>query len=164
MVGEGLVWIEVGGDLGLLGLVDLFLGGRAHVIGFGEAVSVAVDGDAGLEDLDGAVDFASADFGRGEEEQAQFSDVGEPAFVMGVVEIGELDQMGGDLVGGEFGDDVVTELLEVVEVSVDGGDGAAHALADLSVGESLLSEGVGFEHLGSSGLVGVVGEWHGLSS
>ncbi|MDE2747310.1 MAG: hypothetical protein OXI41_15270 [Chloroflexota bacterium] len=78
-----------------------------------------------------------ADRGERGQQQTQFADVEETAVVMRVVEIGEVDQVGDDLVGGQFGDDVGPELFEIVHVAVHRGDGAVHALADLAIGETL---------------------------
>ena len=82
---------------------------------------------------------------------------------MFVGEVGELDDVGDDLVGGEFLDEVGAEEFEVAEVGGDGGVGAVHAFGDLTEGESLLSELVGLEEFGSAGGVGEVGEGHGRS-
>ncbi|MYD53064.1 MAG: hypothetical protein F4W96_01980 [Chloroflexi bacterium] len=80
--------------------------------------------------------------------------------MMRVVEIGELDQVADDLIGGEFGDEVGAEQFVVAQVAVDGGHGSVHALADLAVGETLLSKHVRLEHEGSLGRVRIVGERH----
>jgi len=101
-----------------------------------------------------------ADGGERGQQQTQFADVGEAAVMMRVVEIGEVDQVGDDLVGGQFGDDVGPELLEIVHVAVHLGDGAVHALADLAIGETLQSEQVRLKHEGALGRVGIVGERH----
>lgn len=163
-VGERLVGVEVGrGDLSLFKLGDFFRCGRVRAIGLEESVAVAVDGDSGLEDVTRAFDLAGAEGRERAQQQAQLADVGQAAVVMRVVEIGELEQMGDDLVGGEFGDEIGAEQLIIAQVTVDGGHRAVHALADLAVGEALLSKHVGLEHEGSLGGVRIVGERHVIS-
>ena len=140
--GEGLVGIEVGlrVGVGLVDLLDFFGCGREEVVGLGVAPAVAVDGDAALGEFLGGCGFVAADLGAGAEQQAEFADGGEALVVAGVVEVGELDEVCDELVGGEFVDEVGAEEFEVVEVGGDGGMGAAHALGDLAEGEALLPE------------------------
>jgi len=145
----------------LLDLFVLFGGGRVQAVGFGVAGAVAVDGDASLQEFEGAVRFVAADLREGGEQQAEFVQVGAALDVVGVVVVAEVDQVGHDLVGGEVLDQVAAEEFEVAQVGVDGGDGALHALGDLAHGESLHAELLGLEDAGASGGVGVVGEGHG---
>ena len=138
-VGERLIGVEVGGGLRLFSEGEFFRGGRVRAIGLGITVPVAVDGDSGLEDVSRAFDLAGTEGGQGGEQQPQLADVGEAAVVMRVVEIGKLDQVADDLVGGELSDQVAAEQLVVAQITVNGGYGAVHALADLAIGEALLA-------------------------
>ena len=116
--------------------------GFAHDL---EEFSGGLDGLEGVGFLlhrDAAVAFLAAvfDLVEGVDEQAEFSG---GVDVLGVeVGVGVLE--GGDgvdeQVGGEGFDDLGSVGLEVSDVAGGGGVGAVHALADLSVGESLAAE------------------------
>ena len=83
-----------------------------------------------------------------EQEEAQFACGGDgPSVLIGVgLGMGEDVELVGEEVGGDGAQDVVAVTLEVLEVRVDGGVGAAEACADLAEGESLAVEVVGLEH------------------
>ena len=164
--GEGLVVVEVEvGGRGLLGELfelGLFLGGgRVEAVEQGAAVAVAVDADAVLGEFHGAVVFVASDLGDGAEQEAQFAGRGEAPVVVLVGDVGELDDMRDELVGGEFVEQVVAEEFEVSEVADHGGGGAVHDFGDLADREALLSELVGLEEFGATGGVGEAWEGHG---
>ena len=127
--------------------------GCAHDL---EEFAGGLDGLEGVGFLlrrDAALAFLATvfDLVEGVDEQAEFSG---GVDVLGV-EIGVGVLQGGDRVdeqvGGEGFDDLGSVGLEVADVAGGGGVGAVHALADLSVGESLAAEVVGLESLGSLG-------------
>ncbi|MYD73894.1 MAG: hypothetical protein F4Y11_06550 [Chloroflexi bacterium] len=88
------------------------------------------------------------DCGQVEQEEAQFACVGDGLSVLvGLgLGMGEDVELVGEIVGGDSAQDVVAVTLEVLEVCVDGGVGAAEPGADLPEGESLAVEVVGLEH------------------
>ncbi|MYD53942.1 MAG: hypothetical protein F4W96_06535 [Chloroflexi bacterium] len=92
--------------------------------------------------------FVFTDDREVEQEEAQFSRRrdGLPALVGLGLGMGEDVELVGEEVSGDGAQDVVAVTLEVLEVRVDGGVGAAEACADLAEGESLALEVVGFEH------------------
>ncbi|MXV80648.1 MAG: hypothetical protein F4007_08345 [Chloroflexi bacterium] len=108
--------------------------------------SVGVDlGNAGAVER---LLFVFTDDREVEQEEAQFSRRrdGLPALVGLGLGMGEDVELVGEEVGGDGAQDVVAVTLEVLEVCVDGGMGAAEPGADLPERESLAVEVVGFEH------------------
>ena len=85
--------------------------------------------------------------GHGREEEAEFSGGGDGLAVLVGVGLGggEDVDLVGESVGGDGAEDVGSVGLEVAEVVVDGGAGAAELSRDLFRGESLAVEVVGFE-------------------
>ncbi|MDE2986545.1 MAG: hypothetical protein OXT70_00645 [Chloroflexota bacterium] len=108
--------------------------------------SVGFDpGDAGVAVL---LLIVFTDCGQVEQEEAQFARGGDGLSVLvGFgLGMGEDVELVGEIVGGDGAQDVVAVALEVLEVCVDGGVGAAEPGADLPEGESLAVEVVGLEH------------------
>ena len=141
-----------------------FFGRGIETVAGGVAVAVAVDDDTAVGQFSGAVVLVAAELGQGGEEQAELAHGGESAVVMIGVDLGELDRVDDDLVGGDFAHQVEAEELVVAQVAGDGGVGAAHDLGDLAEGESLRAELVGLEDSGPAGGVGIVGMGHGYRS
>ena len=118
-------------DAGFAHDLEKFAGGLDGL----EGVGFLLHGDAAVASLAAVFDLV-----EGVDEQAEFSG---GVDVLGVeVGVGVLE--GGDgvdeQVGGEGFDDLGSVGLEVSDVAGGGGVGAVHALADLSVGESLAAE------------------------
>ncbi|MDE2895599.1 MAG: hypothetical protein OXN87_09400, partial [Chloroflexota bacterium] len=96
---------------------------------------------------DAAVSFLAAvfDLVEGVDEESEFAggvDVSGVEVGVGILEVGNrVDEE----VGGEGFDDLSSVGFEVADVLSGRGVGAVHALADLSVGESLAAEAVGSE-------------------
>ncbi|MYA00991.1 MAG: hypothetical protein F4Y35_04320 [Chloroflexi bacterium] len=101
--------------------------------------------DAGVAEL---LLIVFTDCGQVEQEEAQFARGGDGLSVLVGFSLGmgEDVELVGEMVGGDSAQDVVAVTLEVLEVCVDGGVGAAEPGADLPERESLAVEVVGFEH------------------
>ena len=101
------------------------------------------------------------DGGQALEEEAEFSGGGDGLAVLVGIGVGggEDVDLVGESVGGDGAQDVGSVELEVAEVGVDGGAGAAEFLGDCVGGEALAVEVVGFEDASAasgSGWVGAV--------
>ncbi|MDE2744640.1 MAG: hypothetical protein OXI41_01470 [Chloroflexota bacterium] len=146
----GEVWSEVVDAVLVHGHVELFEGFEV------------LEGVGFLFHRDPALAFLAAvgDLVEGVDEEAEFSGGGDLLLVQ--VGIGVLE--GGDGVDEEVGGEGLGDLgavgFEVADVLSGRRVGAVHALADLSVGESLAAEAVGSEAFGSLGGV----HWGRLSS
>ena len=149
--------------------------------GFVDVAFVSVGAEAGFE-LEGAGagfhlgggggEFLFAppvllfvDGGQALQEEAQFAGGGDGLAVLVGVGVGggEDVDLVGEAVGGDRAEDVGSVELEVAEVGVDGGAGAAEALGDLFRSESLAVEVVGFEDASAASGGGWVGHVEGLS-
>ena len=147
--------------------------------GFVDVAFVSVGTEAGLE-LEGAgagfrlgggggeFVFASAvllfvDGGQALQEEAEFAGGGDGLAVLVGVGLGggEDVDLVGESVGGDGAQDVGSVELEVAEVGVDGGAGAAEFLGDVFRGEALAVEVVGFEDASAASGGGWVGVGHG---
>lgn len=92
---------------------------------------------------------AVGDAVEGVEQEPQFAGGMDAALVAAVFGLIELLEDREELIFGEGFGDLLPVLLELFEVAADRGVGAAHLLADLTVGETLAAEEVGAQQLGS---------------
>ncbi len=122
-------------------------------------------GLAGVDELFALLALLFLEVGQGGEQEAQFSGGGDGLAVLVGVGVGggEDVDLVGESVGGDGAEDVGSVELEVAEVGVDGGAGAAEFLGDSVGGESLAVEVVGFEDASAASGGGWVGHVEGLS-
>ena len=106
--------------------------------------------------------FVGLELGQGGEQEAEFSGGGDGLSVLVGVGVGggEDVDLVGESVGGDGAEDVGSVELEVSEVGVDGGAGAAELGRDLLGGEALAVEVVGFEDASAASGGGWVGVGH----
>ena len=104
-------------------------------------------GLAGVDELFALLALLFLEVGQGGEQEAQFSGGGDSLAVLVGLGLGggEDVDLVGKAVGGDGAEDVGSVELEVAEVGVDGGAGAAEFLGYSVGGESLAVEVVGFE-------------------
>ncbi|MCY3589692.1 MAG: hypothetical protein OXH40_13530 [Chloroflexi bacterium] len=119
-------------------------------------VRLSLEGSRFVQILHGGVDASGVVLGLAgfldgwqvQQEEAQLANGGHGlALLVGFgCGMGEDVELVGEIVGGDSAQDVVAVALEVLEVCVDGGVGAAEPGADLPERESLAVEVVGLEH------------------
>ena len=119
-------------------------------------------GLAGVDELFALLALLFLEIGHGREQEAEFAGGGDGLAVFVGVGVGggEDVDLVGESVGGDGAEDVGSVGLEVAEVGVDGGAGAAELSAISLGGESLAVEVVGFEDASAASGGGWVG--HGM--